>query len=103
MIISTTESINGHMPKKTLGFVKGSTVRARWFGRDIAAGLKTMVGGEIKSYTTMLDKAREEAIERMIEDSDLRASLKLKGLQRPPLFSYAESAQRVLTIYQSLQ
>jgi len=62
MLITTSENMD---IKKTLGLVKGNTIRARWFGRDIAAGLKTLIGGEIKSYTEMLTKAREEAIDRM--------------------------------------
>jgi uncharacterized protein YbjQ (UPF0145 family) len=69
MIISTTETVNGKYPKKILGIVKGNTIRARWFGRDIAAGLKTIVGGEIKSYTKLLDDARNEALDRMIEEA----------------------------------
>lgn len=69
ILISTTENINGKYPKKILGLVKGNTIRARWFGRDIAAALKTLVGGEIKSYTKMIDDAREEALSRMIEEA----------------------------------
>ena len=65
MIITTGFEIPGKKVSQVLGLVKGNTVRARWFGRDIAAGLKHIVGGEIKSYTDMLDKAREESIKRM--------------------------------------
>ncbi len=67
MIITTTETINGKYPKKILGLVRGNTIRARWFGRDIAAGLKSIIGGEIKSYTKMINDARQEALNRMIE------------------------------------
>jgi uncharacterized protein YbjQ (UPF0145 family) len=67
ILISNTETVDGKQPKKTLGLVRGNTIRARWFGRDIAASLKTIVGGEIKSYTKMIDDAREEALSRMIE------------------------------------
>jgi len=70
MIISTSETINGKYPKKTLGIVRGNTVRARWFGRDIAAGLKNIFGGEIKSYTDMISKARDEAVSRMIKEAE---------------------------------
>lgn len=69
MIVTTNETINGKFPKKTLGIVKGNTIRARWFGRDIAAGLKSIVGGEIKSYTKMIDEARNEALNRMKENA----------------------------------
>ncbi|MBT4135905.1 YbjQ family protein [archaeon] len=68
-VISTTEYINGKLPKKTLGIVRGNTIRARWFGRDIAAGFKNIFGGEIKSYTKLLNDAREEAVKRMNENA----------------------------------
>lgn len=69
MIVTTSETVNGKTPKKTLGLVRGNTIRARWFGRDILAGLKNIVGGEIKSYTKMIDDARNEALDRMIEQA----------------------------------
>jgi len=69
MIVTTSENIDGKPPKKTLGLVRGNTIRARWFGRDIAAGLKNIIGGEIKSYTKLIDDARNEAIERMKENA----------------------------------
>jgi len=69
MIISTTNTVPGKSIKEILGIVKGNTVRARWFGRDIAAGLKSLVGGEVKSYTEMLNSARDEAISRMEEEA----------------------------------
>jgi|TARA_Y100000310_G_C20588230_1_gene766561 uncharacterized protein YbjQ (UPF0145 family) len=65
MIIATTDYIAGKKVKETLGVVKGSIIKARWFGRDIAAGLKTIIGGEIKSYTDLLVGARDEAVNRM--------------------------------------
>ena len=70
MIIVTTETIPGHRIVKVLGLVRGNTIRARHLGRDIMAGLKSMVGGEIKSYTELLTKAREEALERMNEAAE---------------------------------
>ena len=69
MITVNTDKIEGKKIIKTLGLVKGNTIRARWFGRDIAAGLKTLVGGEIKSYTDMMTKAREQAIQRMVDEA----------------------------------
>lgn len=54
---------------KVLGIVKGNTIRARHVGRDVLAGFKNIVGGEIKSYTQMTTKAREEAFNRMINDA----------------------------------
>lgn len=69
MIVSTLESIPGKEIREVLGMVTGSTIRARWLGKDIVAGLRTLVGGEIKEYTEMMAKAREIAIERMVEEA----------------------------------
>ncbi|MBS3136690.1 YbjQ family protein [Candidatus Woesearchaeota archaeon] len=69
MIITTTSEIPGKKVKEILGVVTGNIIRARWFGRDIAASLKTLIGGEIKSYTDLLSKARNEALGRMIEEA----------------------------------
>ena len=70
MIVATTEQIEGKRTIETLGLVRGSTIRARHIGRDIMAGLRTIVGGEIKEYTVMLAQAREEALQRMIEQAE---------------------------------
>lgn len=66
MIVSTTETVPGKKITKILGVVKGNTVRAKNIGRDIAAGFKNLVGGEIKSYTDLLFQAREESYNRMV-------------------------------------
>ena len=70
MIVVTTEQIEGKKVTETLGLVKGSTIRARHIGRDIMAGLRNVVGGEIKDYTVMLAQAREESLGRMIEQAE---------------------------------
>jgi uncharacterized protein YbjQ (UPF0145 family) len=69
MIVTTTEEIPGHEIIEILGLVRGNTVRARHLGRDILAGLRNVVGGEIKEYTEMLSKAREEALQRMVAEA----------------------------------
>jgi uncharacterized protein YbjQ (UPF0145 family) len=69
MIITTTSSIPNHEIEKILGIARGSTVRARNVGRDIMAGLKGLVGGEIEEYTQLQAFAREQALQRMIEDA----------------------------------
>ena len=69
MMVVTTELIPGYRITKILGLARGNTIRARHLGRDIMAGFKAMVGGEIKSYTQLLTKAREEALQRMVEDA----------------------------------
>lgn len=67
MLISNIEIIPGYTVVKHLGLVQGSTVRAKHIGRDVMAGLKNMVGGELKGYTELLNESREEAIKRMKE------------------------------------
>jgi uncharacterized protein YbjQ (UPF0145 family) len=69
MIVVNTDFVPGYRIERVLGLVRGNTIRARHLGRDIMAGLKSMVGGEIKSYTELMTKAREEALERMVEDA----------------------------------
>jgi len=70
MIITTSAQIEGKTIAKTVGLVKGSTIRARHLGKDIMAGFRGMVGGEISEYTKMMAEAREQAIQRMIEDAE---------------------------------
>ena len=65
MILSNTENIPGKTIQEFYGVVTGSTVRAKHIGRDIMAGFKNIVGGELKGYTELLIEARQEAIERM--------------------------------------
>ena len=69
MIITTSEQVEGKKIIKTIGMVKGSTIRARHMGRDIMAGLRGIVGGEITEYTKMMAESREQAIQRMMEDA----------------------------------
>ena len=69
MIYVTTETIQGKEITESMGTVRGSTVRARNIGRDIFAGLKNIVGGEISEYTKLLADAREQAIKRMLDDA----------------------------------
>ncbi|MBN2238264.1 MAG: YbjQ family protein [Dehalococcoidales bacterium] len=69
MIITTSEKIEGKTAVKTIGLVKGSTIRARHVGRDIMAGLRGIVGGEITEYTKMMAESREQALQRMEEDA----------------------------------
>ena len=70
MIITTSAQVEGKAISKTVGLVKGSTIRARHLGKDIMAGFRGMVGGEITEYTKMMAEAREEAIQRMVEDAE---------------------------------
>lgn len=69
MIVTTTGAIAGKRVVRTLGLVRGNTIRARHIGRDITAALRTLVGGEISEYTKLFGEAREQAIDRMVEEA----------------------------------
>jgi len=69
MILSSTETVANHTITETLGIARGSTVRSRNIGRDIFASLKNIVGGEIEEYTKLQADAREQALQRMIDDA----------------------------------
>ncbi len=69
IIVTTGNVVPGKKIVKVLGVVKGSTVRARNLGRDIGAALKSMVGGEVKTYTAMTKHARDEAFNRMVNEA----------------------------------
>lgn len=69
MIISTTDSIPGKEISEITGIARGSTVRARNIGRDIFAGVRNIIGGEIDEYTKLLAQSREQAMERMVYDA----------------------------------
>ena len=69
MLITSTFDIADKKIVKTLGLVKGNTIRARHVGRDIMAGLRGIVGGELHEYTKLLAESREQALDRMIEDA----------------------------------
>jgi len=70
MIIVSSDHIEGKKTVKTLGLVKGNTIRARHLGRDIVAWLRSLVGGEISEYTKLMAQSREQAIQRMTEDAE---------------------------------
>ena len=69
MIVTTTDTIVGKRIVRTLGLVRGNTIRARHVGRDIVAGLRSVVGGEISEYTKLMAEAREQAVDRMVEEA----------------------------------
>jgi len=81
MLITTTSRVEGKEIIKTVGLVKGNTIRARHVGRDIKAGLKSIVGGEITDYTGMMSEAREEAIRRMVEDAEKKGANAVVGMR----------------------
>lgn len=68
MIVTTTADIQGKRIVRSLGLVRGNTIRARHVGRDIIAVFRNLVGGEISEYTKLLAEAREQALDRMLEE-----------------------------------
>lgn len=81
MILSTTHSVPNKEISEILGIARGSTVRARNVGRDIIAGLKNIVGGEIEEYTQLQAQAREQAMQRMIDDAEKLGADAIVGIQ----------------------
>ena len=69
MIVSTTATIEGRHITRTLGMVRGNTIRARHIGRDVVAVLRNVVGGEVSEYTKLFAEAREQALDRMVEEA----------------------------------
>jgi uncharacterized protein YbjQ (UPF0145 family) len=67
MIVSTTFEVHGRTVAQHLGLVRGNVVRSRFIGRDIVAGLRMIVGGEIHEYTKLLAESREQALDRMLQ------------------------------------
>ena len=70
MILSTTQAVAGKRVARTLGVVKGNTIRARHLGKDITAVFKNIFGGEIEEYTKLLAESREQALDRMIRGAE---------------------------------
>lgn len=89
MIITTTDEIPGKRVVRVLGLVRGNTIRARHVGRDIAAAIRNLAGGEIREYTKLMAEAREQAIDRMIEEAEQIGANAVVGMR----FSTAEIAK----------
>lgn len=70
MMITTSENVTGKKIVKTVGLVRGNTIRARHIGHDILAGLKNIVGGEINEYTKLMGQSREQSIDRMVAEAE---------------------------------
>lgn len=81
MIYSTTETIPGKEIMEIVGIVTGNVVQAKHIGRDIMAGLKTIVGGEIRGYTEMLTEARDIAVQRLIADASNKGADAVVGIR----------------------
>jgi uncharacterized protein YbjQ (UPF0145 family) len=70
MLITTTETVANHRIVKTLGLVRGNTVRARHVGKDIMASLRNLVGGEIHEYAKLIAESREQTLDRMVAEAE---------------------------------
>ncbi len=81
MIVSTVPGVPGYRAVKTLGLVRGSSIRARHVGKDILAVFRNIAGGEIREYTKMLAEAREQAVDRMIEEAEAMGADAVVGLR----------------------
>ena len=80
MLIVTTFEVPNKRIVETLGVVKGNTIRARHIGKDIMAGLRGVVGGELHEYTKLLAESREQAIDRMVEDAEALGANAIVGM-----------------------
>lgn len=89
MILSNLESVPGHNIQQQLDVVYGSTVRSKHVGRDLLAGLKNIVGGELTAYTELLEDSRQEAMNRMIEKAQGLGANAIVGIR----FSTSNIAQ----------
>lgn len=81
IIVTTTEQVAGKRIVRTIGLVRGNTIRARSVGRDILAGLKNLVGGEISEYTKMIAECREEALDRMMAQAQANGANAVVGMR----------------------
>ena len=81
MIITTSEQIESRTIAKTIGLVKGSTIRAKHLGKDIIAAFRGIAGGEITEYTRMMAESREQALQRMVEDAEKQGANAIVGMK----------------------
>jgi len=93
MIMVTTLDIQGKKVLKTIGLVKGNTIRARNIGRDIIAFFKNLVGGEIEEYTKLLAQSREQAIDRMMESAEALGANAIIGIRFSTSYIMASAAE----------
>ncbi|WP_297062618.1 heavy metal-binding domain-containing protein [Thermococcus sp.] len=95
MIVVTTEKIPGYRIVEVKGLARGGVVMATHLGRDILAGLRNLVGGEVKEYTEMMAQAREIALQRMIENANEMGANAIIGMR----FMTSNVGQRMAEVY----
>ena len=81
MILTTTDAVPGRTTVRTLGLVRGSTIRARHIGRDIQASLRNLVGGEVLEYTKLIAESREQAVDRAIAEAERLGANAIVGIR----------------------
>ena len=81
MIVVTNDAIVGKRIVRTLGLARGNTIRARHLGKDIVAVFRNVVGGEISEYTKMMAEAREQALDRLVEEAESKGASAVVGLR----------------------
>lgn len=93
MMLTTSNSVAGHRIVQTHGLARGNTLRARHIGRDIMAALRAIVGGEITDYTKMLAEAREQSLDRMIEEARALGANAVVGIRFSTAYVMANVAE----------
>jgi uncharacterized protein YbjQ (UPF0145 family) len=93
MIVTPSSSVQGFRVKKTLGLVRGNTIRSRHAGKDLLAGLKNLTGGEIEEYTKMMAEAREQALDRMVARARSMGANAVLDVQFSTSFLMASAAE----------
>ncbi len=81
MILTTLEYISGKEVLEHYGMVNGSTVRSKHLGKDIFAGLKNIIGGELKGYTELMEETRNEAVERLVQQAQAKGANAILGIR----------------------
>jgi uncharacterized protein YbjQ (UPF0145 family) len=81
MTITTLETVPGHKIVEHFGVISGSTVRAKHIGKDIFAGFKNIIGGELKGYTELMEETREQSIQRMVAQAQLKGANAVVGVR----------------------
>ena len=95
MMITTTENLPGRDTKEVLGVVFGSCVQTKHLGKDIGAGLRSMIGGEAKGYTEMMEEARRIAMQRMIDDATKLGADAIVGMRYATSQTMAGAAELI--------
>ena len=93
MIITTTDDVSGKKTLKTLGLVRGNTIRCRHIGHDIMAQLRNFVGGEVKDYTKMIAEAREQCLDRLVAEAESLGANAVVGLRFSTSYIMSGSAE----------